>query len=53
MGSLSSGYVRRGADNLPRQGDRAPWSVLNDYIRDAAALKLGSVTHPALEYRAR
>jgi cation diffusion facilitator CzcD-associated flavoprotein CzcO len=52
MGSLASGYVRRGADNLPRQGDRAPWAVLNDYLRDATALKLGSVTHPALEYRA-
>ncbi|HSV80787.1 MAG TPA: NAD(P)/FAD-dependent oxidoreductase, partial [Ramlibacter sp.] len=53
MGSLASGYVRRGADSLPRQGYRAPWTVLNDYLRDAAALKLGSVTDPALEYRAR
>ena len=51
MGSLASGYVRRGAVHLPRQGDRSPWTVLNDYLRDAAALKLGSVTHPALEYR--
>ncbi len=53
MGSLASGYVRRGADSLPRQGDRAPWTVLNDYLRDATALKLGRVTNPALEYRAR
>ncbi len=50
MGSLASGYVRRGADNLPRQGDKAPWTVLNDYPRDAAALKLGSVTNKALDY---
>ena len=50
MGSLASGYVRRGADNLPRQGDKAPWTVLNDYLRDAAALKLGSVTNKALDY---
>jgi len=27
--------------------------VLNDYLRDATALKLGRVTNPALEYRAR
>ncbi|MGH8114928.1 MAG: flavin-containing monooxygenase [Rhodanobacteraceae bacterium] len=53
MGSLASGYIRRGADSLPRQGDRAPWTVLNDYLRDAAALKLGRVTNPALEYKAR
>jgi cation diffusion facilitator CzcD-associated flavoprotein CzcO len=52
MGSLSSGYVRRGAHTLPRQGSLAPWAVLNDYLRDAAALKLGSLTNKALEYRA-
>jgi monooxygenase len=52
MGSLASGYVRRGADKLPRQGDKAPWTVLNDYLRDAAALKLGSVTNKALVYAA-
>jgi cation diffusion facilitator CzcD-associated flavoprotein CzcO len=52
MGSLSSGYVRRGAHNLPRQGKQAPWAVMNDYLRDAAGLKFGSVTHKALEYRA-
>jgi monooxygenase len=52
MGSLASGYVRRGAHALPRQGNRAPWAVLNDYLRDAVALKLGSVTNKALEYRA-
>jgi len=51
MGSLASGYVQRGAHTLPRQGDRAPWAVLNDYLRDAAALKFGKVTNPALEYR--
>ncbi len=51
MGSLASGYVRRGADSIPRQGDRAPWKVLNDYIRDAAALKLGKLTHADLEFR--
>ena len=52
MGSLSSGYVRRGAHTLPRQGSTAPWAVLNDYIRDATALKFGSITHKELEYRA-
>ena len=51
MGSLASGYVRRGADFLPRQGDRAPWKVLNDYVRDAVALKVGKVTNSGLEYR--
>lgn len=51
MSSLASGYIRRGADQLPRQGDKAPWTVLNDYMRDATALKLGRVTNSALEYK--
>ena len=50
MGSLSSGYVRRGADQLPRQGEKAPWRVMNDYLRDAVVLKLGRVTDPALQF---
>lgn len=52
MGSLQSGYVARGADYLPRQGDRAPWSMMNDYIRDASALKFGRITHSDLEFHA-
>jgi cation diffusion facilitator CzcD-associated flavoprotein CzcO len=51
MGGLGSGYVRRGADSIPRQGDRAPWKLLNDYLRDVVALKLGSVCHSDLEFR--
>ncbi len=51
MGSLSSGYVRRGADRLPRQGRKAPWAVLNDYLRDAATLKFGRVKNDALDIR--
>ncbi|MGB0955523.1 MAG: flavin-containing monooxygenase [Panacagrimonas sp.] len=50
MGSLQSGYVARGADVLPRQGDRAPWALLNDYVQDAARLKLGKLTHPDLVF---
>lgn len=50
MGSLESGYVARGADMLPRQGSAAPWTLLNDYIRDAAALKLGRVANKDLHF---
>ena len=51
MGSLNSGYVQRGADRLPRQGNRAPWTMLNDYLRDSAALRLGTLRNRALEFR--
>ena len=54
LGSLSAGYIRRAADRLPRQGQRAPWKVLDDYLRDAWNLRMGSIEDPALDFsRAR
>ena len=50
MGSLQSGYVARAADVLPRQGTRAPWKLLNDYVRDAVALKFGRLSSPDLQF---
>ncbi|MGB1580114.1 MAG: flavin-containing monooxygenase [Nevskiales bacterium] len=51
MGSLQSGYVARGADHLPRQGSKAPWVLLNDYVQDAAKLKFGKLTNPDLRFQ--
>lgn len=33
---LASGYVRRSIDAFPRQGDRGPWRVRQNYLLDAA-----------------
>ncbi|MBT2443218.1 NAD(P)/FAD-dependent oxidoreductase [Streptomyces sp. ISL-36] len=33
---LASGYVRRSIDAFPRQGDRRPWKVRQNYVLDAA-----------------
>ena len=43
MGSLSSGYVRRAKDRLPKQGDRYPWYVTNNYLSDRIMLKYRSI----------
>jgi monooxygenase len=37
---LSSGYVQRAASVLPGQGDRQPWRVPQNYLRDVAAMTL-------------
>ena len=50
LGALNSGYVRRGDPHLPRQGGRGPWRVSNDYLRDAATLRHGSVDDGVLEF---
>ena len=36
---LSSGYVQRAADVLPRQGSKAPWRLYQNYLRDFAMLR--------------
>jgi cation diffusion facilitator CzcD-associated flavoprotein CzcO len=39
LGTLNSGYVRRGNDRMPRQGTHGPWKVRNDYLRDIPMLR--------------
>lgn len=39
MGSIMSGYVRRAADRMPRQGSHGPWRLTHDYYRDIPMLK--------------
>ncbi len=51
MGSLASGYIRRGADQLPRQGRDAPWKLMNDYVRDIPTLRYGRIEDGVLEFR--
>ncbi|MEI6485015.1 MAG: NAD(P)/FAD-dependent oxidoreductase [Sphingomonadales bacterium] len=41
---LASGYVQRGADALPRSGNRAPWVVTANYKYDRRELLDGPVT---------
>jgi monooxygenase len=40
---LSSGYVQRGADALPRSGNRAPWMVTANYKHDRRELRGGDL----------
>jgi len=41
---LSSGYVQRALDKFPRQGDRDPWLVRQNYLRDVLTTPRADVT---------
>jgi cation diffusion facilitator CzcD-associated flavoprotein CzcO len=41
--SFTSGYVRRAVDMLPKQGDRKPWRLYQNYLLDLLMLRLGRV----------
>lgn len=40
---FTSGYVTRALDRLPKQGDRRPWRLRQNYALDVMALRLGSL----------
>jgi monooxygenase len=41
--NLTSGYVQRAADRLPRQGARRPWRMRNNYLTDLPVMRLGRI----------
>jgi cation diffusion facilitator CzcD-associated flavoprotein CzcO len=49
---FNSGYVLRAIDTLPKQGDRAPWRLHQNYARDVLLLKRGSLEDEGIEFRA-
>lgn len=51
LGSLSSGYIRRGAEHLPRQGNKTPWFVTQDYARDLPMLRFSPIEDGVLEFQ--
>lgn len=51
MGSLSSGYIARAADVMPKQGKHAPWKVSNNYLADRKELKQASFEDTVLKFK--
>jgi monooxygenase len=50
---LASGYVQRGADALPKSGNRAPWLVTANYTYDRKELLEGPVTNEMVFAKAK
>ena len=47
---FSSGYVQRAASVLPKQGDRAPWQVHQNYLADLLRLRWGRLDDGILQF---
>ncbi len=48
---FTSGYVQRALPALPKQGNRAPWRLDQNYVKDLYTLRMRRVDDPALEFR--
>ncbi|QJD58625.1 NAD(P)/FAD-dependent oxidoreductase [Pseudomonas sp. gcc21] len=48
---FTSGYVQRAADLLPRQGDRRPWQVYQNYTQDKLTIQYGRINDGVMQFQ--
>ena len=48
--NLTSGYIQRVADKLPKQGSKTPWKLHQNYVKDVMSLKFGSLDDGVMRY---
>jgi monooxygenase len=48
--NLSSGYIQRVADKLPKQGSKTPWKLHQNYVKDVMSLKFGTLDDGVMRY---
>ena len=53
MGKMSSGYIARAADVMPKQGKQAPWKITNNYLADRKELKDAKFNDEVLQFQKR
>ena len=49
---FTSGYVKRALESLPKQGDRAPWLLKQNYLFDVRAIRKGKIDDGVLQFGA-
>jgi monooxygenase len=48
---LSSGYIKRALDTLPKSGSKAPWRLKQNYLIDLRVIRNGKVDDGTLDFR--
>jgi len=48
---LSSGYLQRALDKLPKQGDKYPWRLHHNYVKDILKLRFGNIDDKYLRFK--
>ncbi|WP_370248414.1 flavin-containing monooxygenase [Nocardioides sp.] len=47
---LASGYIQRALDGLPRQGDRVPWMLKQNYLMDLRMIRRSELEDGVLQF---
>jgi len=53
MLGLTSGYMQRARDTMPRQGQRNPWKMHQNYLRDVWSMRFSPVNDGTMEFTRR
>lgn len=53
MMGLTSGYMQRARDTMPRQSTQTPWKMHQNYLHDVLSLRLSTVNDDAMEFTRR
>ena len=48
--NFSSGYITRAADKMPKQGNKKPWRLHQNYARDIMMLRFGALEDGTMEF---
>lgn len=51
MIDFTSSYVQRARDELPKQGDRPPWKVYQNYLKDLLMMRFGKIDDGVMEFK--
>ena len=49
--NLNSGYIHRSEHEFPRQGEKIPWRLYQNYFRDFKTLRINKVTDKQLQFK--
>lgn len=49
--NLNSGYIHRSEKEFPRQGEKIPWRLYQNYFRDFKTLRINKVTDKQLQFK--
>jgi len=50
---LTAGYIQRSADRFPKQGERAPWNLNQNYLLDLASLRFSRFDDGTMQFARR
>ena len=48
---MSSGYIQRAQDIVPKQGKKVPWRLYQNYIKDMFTLRFSSLNNGVLIFK--